>query len=811
MSTAKTGLTVPFIPDPSSSKPSRSSRRHNKNNNSGSNNHTNTKHQLERSLSSHNGLNNINNTSNNSNLAAAAASPSTSSSSVSSVSTPTTNNAPTNTHGNNRNNSNRNNNRRRDNVRRDVESVDSVLVANDASPSRGYLSSKTRLDELPRRDPNPRPGPTGRLYDPKRDPVPVVSSPSTPTSRPGEARNPNGHNQKQQQQQRLYDPNQAQSNRQERQSSGAAVSVSATSRVSSTTSSSSSNAAPPDGLVRLTKEIQALEKKVMEKPLRRTLDSDDDGDYTRRGGNTGWSKRIDDSKRLTSKYLKLMQLDFKSSLKHDIDTRCWKMAIYPLIEAFRAALRDSEGGNYSFSESDDDERETIRHYFTQFIATAQEFYVTLMTSLQALEAKHAPASGTPRPPRWHRCVGIMGDLARYRWLHKLDDETDDLQPPTDWLVAARRFYREAIDLGPGNGKMYNQLALLAGCRGLESLYYYCKSLTVKSSFMNARDTLRSFFGANEQIRALQALSLRQNAKARNAALAYTTLQDCEASFLLLQAMLFEKVNLDVFEKRLRMFLKQIKSLHQRQPQDIQSEDWDGLYFMMAVINLAGVYEFNWSSSIIAKSASALGDMPDDLLAVTTLPYSAKLLLATMEQSMLRYLSSIGDGQKVHCSTAEEQQGWLIYCHVVLAWMAGKPFGTSGDMLSNWLFLANHETMPTFWMTLTTFMNHHWDQLTPFEQSDMLSALSDEMSDQHQEQEATTHSLFQLSTPPLGHEWELRGLAWMPTSRYGSKMFKGTPPVLDESELKGDSLWKQEGPKREHLSKRLVELSLIAAL
>lgn len=330
--------------------------------------------------------------------------------------------------------------------------------------------------------------------------------------------------------------------------------------------------------------------------------------------------------------------------------------------------------------------------------------------------------------------------------------------------------------------------------------------------MNARDTLRSFFGANEQIRALQDLSLRQNAKARHAALAYTTLQDCEASFLLLQAMLFEKVNLDVFEKRLRMFLKQLRSLHQRQPQDQpQSEHWDGLYFMMAVINLAGVYEFNWSSSIIAKSSLAFGDMPDDLLAVTTLPYSAKLLLATMEQSMLRYLSSIGDGQKVHCSTAEEQHGWLIYCHVILAWMAGKPFGTSGDMMANWLFLANHETMPTFWTTLTTFMNHHWDQLTPFEQSDMLSALSDEMSDQHQEQEATTHSLFQLSTPPLGHEWELRGLAWMPTSRFGSKMFKGAPPVLDESELKGDSLWKQEAPKREQLSKRLVELSLIAAL
>ncbi|KAG0340863.1 hypothetical protein BG004_006241 [Podila humilis] len=697
-------------------------------------------------------------------------------------------------------------------------------------------------------DSSPRPAAAaGRLYDPKRDPLPVVPAASLSTSTTsvsqsvaslGDARNSNNRMNHNQKQQRLYDPNQAQSNRHERQSSGAAAASLSTKSTSARGVPSSSGIVPvsapatpsvstappmPDGLVRLTKEIQALEKKAMEKPLRRSLDSDnDDADYTRRGGNT-WSKRIDDSKRLASKYLKLMQLDFKSSLKHDIDTRCWKLAFYPLIESFRAALRDSEGSNYSFSGSDDDESETIRHYFTQFIATAQEFYVTLMTSLQALEAKHGPVATAPgaairgmQPPRWHRCVGIMGDLARYRWLHKLNDE-DETQPSTDWLVAARRLYREAIDLGPGNGKMYNQLALLAGGRGLESLYYYSKSLTVKSSFMNARDTLRSFFGANEQIRTLEAMTLRQNAKARHAALANTTVQDCEASFLLLQAMLFEKVNLDLFEKRLRMFLKQVKSLHQRRPQQDQNhvtqpEQWDSFYFMMAVINLAGVYEFNWSSSVIAKSTVAFCDLADDLMSVTTLPYSARLLLTTMEQSMLRYLSSVGEDQKVHSTTLEEQQGWLAYCHVVLIWMAGKPFGSSGDMLSNWLVLANQETMPTFWMTLTKFMNHHWDTLTPFEQSDMLSALSDEVSERQLEQEPTSQNLFKLSSPPLAQEWEIRGLAWMPTARFGSKMFKGVTPLLDESELKGDSLWKPElAPKRAQISKRIVELSLVAAL
>lgn len=174
-----------------------------------------------------------------------------------------------------------------------------------------------------------------------------------------------------------------------------------------------------------------------------------------------------------------MQLDFKSSLKHDIDTRCWKLAVYPLIETFRAALRNSEhtalNGTQSLSDSDEDHAENIRRHFTEFIGFAQEFYETLKTTLQKLEEKHsAPNSGLARtgpPPRWYRCVGIMGDLARYRWLHKLDD---DGSPPTDWLIVARRLYREAIDLGPCNGKMYNQLALLSGGRGLESMYYYSK-------------------------------------------------------------------------------------------------------------------------------------------------------------------------------------------------------------------------------------------------------------------------------------------------------------------------------------------------
>ncbi|KAF9981256.1 hypothetical protein BGZ75_007477 [Mortierella antarctica] len=851
MSTAKTGLTVPFIPaDTSSSAPSKANRPRKQRNNS---NHQPKK--LEKSPSFNSNLSNGLNSPNT----ATAAAPSS---------------------GDQR--SSKSGGRQDSQTAAAASENDSETGSASTTPamerSRGYMSKRAsagrRLDQdSNRRDSSNASGevasrpavPAGRLFDPKKDPVPVVPSSSKPQqtharlSTDSRSRQGSSRQQQQQQQQqhsRLYDPNQKHPQPQSSHTDVIAATPGTLSPPGSASSRKQGPAAgattpsPMDGLARLTKEIQQLEKKVMEKPGRRTLDSDDDTETgDRHGGHLSWNRRIDNSKRLANKYLKLLQLDFKSSLKHDIDTRCWKLAIYPLIETFRAALRNSEhtstfsSDGLSLSESDEDHADSIRHYFTEFIGFAQEFYATLKATLQKLEAKYATANGelpssgrAVQPPRWHRCVGILGDLARYRWLHKLEENQGT--PNTDWLIVARRLYREAIDLGPGNGKMYNQLALLSGCRGLESLYYYSKSLTVKVSFMNARETLMSFFAANEQIRSLQGLSVKQNSKARHAAAVNATLNDCEGSFLLLHAMLFEKINLDNFEKRYKHFGKQLRALHQHnhlqtteadQDQDHQEhqdssvtkkqlERWDGFYFMLAVINIAAVYEFNWSGSVIAKSNMAFGPLPDHLASVATLPYSSKMLLSTMEQTMQRYLISVADVQKkVASSSLEEQQGWLVYVHAVLVWMASKPFGSGDNMMANWLMMANHETLPTFWTTLTTFMNHHWNGMTPFEQSDMLSALSEEMSDRaasesgEQEGPTAAKTLFKLSLPPLGHEWELRGLAWFPYGRFGSQMFRGSQPALNDAEMKGDSLWKQDSLKSEHLCKRLVELSLIAAL
>ncbi|KAF9111295.1 hypothetical protein BGX27_005134 [Mortierella sp. AM989] len=849
MSTVKPGLTVPFIPPDSTASTPKANRPRKQRSSS-----SNQQKKLEKSPSFnsnlHNGLNNI--------------SPSAGLIASASASAKSTNNATSNSNGGGsqpfRGKSNTSSSRVDSLATSENDSEATMTSASNATErSRGNLPNRPAAKRADQDSPSRRDnsnsnsgrpgGSAGRLFDPKKDPVLVVPSApvlqqsyprsglvETKSANMSSRKRLNGSQQQKQQQQdhRLYDPNQPQSVHHSDASTTASAAIAAAvpSAKQSLAKLATTTPSPMDGLVKLTKEIQQLEKKVMEKPSRRSLDSDDDAESaSRQSGSLTWNRRMDNSKRLASKYLKLMQADFKSSLKHDIDTRCWKLAIYPLIESFRAALRNSEhsssSGSQSLSESDEDHKENIRHYFTEFIGFAQDFYETLKETLQKLEAKHATPNGglsrMTQPPRWHRCIGISGDLARYRWLHKLDDDT---LPPTDWLIVARRLYREAIDLGPCNGKMYNQLALLSGGRGLESLYYYSKSLTVRSSFMNARDTLTSFFAANEQIRSLENLSLKLNAKARQATLANATLKDCEGSFLLLHAMLFEKINLDVFEKRLKNFCKQLRAIHMprsdiefskdTEVQRIQPERWDGFYFMLAVINITAVYEFNWSASAIAKSNTAFGKLTDHLATVVTLPYSSKLLLLTMEQSMQRYLASVGDSQrKVAGSSLEEQQGWLVYCHVVLIWMASRPFGSGDNMSSNWQMMADHETLPTFWKTLTAFMNHHWNQMTPFDQSDMLSAISEEMSEntvaEQGQESAQDRALYKMSLPALGHEWELRGLAWVPTSRFRNEMFKGSQPVLDDTELKGDCLWRRESLRTESLTKRLVELSLIAAM
>ena len=61
-----------------------------------------------------------------------------------------------------------------------------------------------------------------------------------------------------------------------------------------------------------------------------------------------------------------------------------------------------------------------------------------------------------------------------------DEESDcenqegDEKDRKAWLATARGRYMMGIDLSPGNGKLFHQLALVANGQDMQKLYYYVR-------------------------------------------------------------------------------------------------------------------------------------------------------------------------------------------------------------------------------------------------------------------------------------------------------------------------------------------------
>ncbi|OQR86407.1 hypothetical protein ACHHYP_10579 [Achlya hypogyna] len=115
----------------------------------------------------------------------------------------------------------------------------------------------------------------------------------------------------------------------------------------------------------------------------------------------------------------------------------------------------------------------VRDALAALLATSASFYHKLLGALQASHA--APFSV-------HMTLVALGDLSRY---------TQNLQPKVmrNWALAAVH-YREALAQLPSNGKVYNQLALLALHAGdaFEASYLYSRSLACTTPF-RARENL----------------------------------------------------------------------------------------------------------------------------------------------------------------------------------------------------------------------------------------------------------------------------------------------------------------------------------
>ena len=84
----------------------------------------------------------------------------------------------------------------------------------------------------------------------------------------------------------------------------------------------------------------------------------------------------------------------------------------------------------------------------------------------------------------HKCLVYLGDLARYR-LELLGD-------------VAGRYYQMALQVVPGVGLPYSELATLAGSKnhGLDQVYYYLRAVTSQVGFEGGEANLRRLLEKN---------------------------------------------------------------------------------------------------------------------------------------------------------------------------------------------------------------------------------------------------------------------------------------------------------------------------
>ncbi|CAG8628416.1 6840_t:CDS:2, partial [Scutellospora calospora] len=85
-------------------------------------------------------------------------------------------------------------------------------------------------------------------------------------------------------------------------------------------------------------KIMSMEKQISETSKQFTIDIKNLEISSRFQEESYWQIKINSYLRLAKKYCEYIHLSYSSAVKHDIETKCWKIAFYSLIEQFRQAI-----------------------------------------------------------------------------------------------------------------------------------------------------------------------------------------------------------------------------------------------------------------------------------------------------------------------------------------------------------------------------------------------------------------------------------------------------------------------------------------
>ncbi|ETW01746.1 hypothetical protein H310_06350 [Aphanomyces invadans] len=174
--------------------------------------------------------------------------------------------------------------------------------------------------------------------------------------------------------------------------------------------------------------------------------------------------------------LLLAHSETSTVLKLDLNERLW-MSWYKEIDPLQGKLRGAAphaGGHVS---------QHLRDAVTALLATCTAFYTNLLMRLtNASSSSNEVRRGHATTHSIHMTYVALGDVARYG---------QGLLPKASrsWRMAETQ-YHHALRYNPSNGKVYNQLALLALHQNqtLDAVYFYSRSLACATPFC-ARENL----------------------------------------------------------------------------------------------------------------------------------------------------------------------------------------------------------------------------------------------------------------------------------------------------------------------------------
>ncbi|ORX88271.1 hypothetical protein BCR32DRAFT_288778 [Anaeromyces robustus] len=229
-----------------------------------------------------------------------------------------------------------------------------------------------------------------------------------------------------------------------------------------------------------------------------------------------------------------------------MDTKIWKLGIYKLFNLFRTYLINL----YNYKDKNPELYENVKQKSSYFINESLESICYLIGILKSYDPNsNTPLHGNVKFNRyqiaWHRCVFYINDLYRYQFIHELisSEQLDELWEKANFIN------KYAIFIAPNNGLLYHQMAILQLSKRntFKALYYFLRSLTVRSPYNSARETHITFFDN---------ISKEFNEVCNEYSSVYT-FETLPIQYIHLHGILYSKIGTENFEPILKRLMKAI--------------------------------------------------------------------------------------------------------------------------------------------------------------------------------------------------------------------------------------------------------------